>query len=194
MHNPDICDGCHKPHAQCECEAKAAYWREQLEKRKPAVNKRTPSEYVDDLIQHKRWVAENLQIVANELFRRASVHDNSKFSPEEFEAYEETFPELQKYAYGSDEFKTALAKIQPAIQHHYSVNDHHPEFFENGIVDMNLIQLIEMVCDWMAAARRSQTNILQGMEINRKRFGIEPQLTNIITQTIIELQDTQEGK
>lgn len=204
MHNPDICDGCHKLHAQCECESKAAYWREQLEKRKPTVNdsptteqvaaqsKRMPSAYVDDLIQHKRWVAENLQIVANELFRRAAVHDNSKFSPEEFEAYEEAFPELQKYAYGTDEFKAALAKIQPAIQHHYSVNDHHPEFFENGIIDMNLIQLIEMVCDWMAAARRSQTGVLKGMELNRKRFGIGPQLINIIAGTIIALRDEQE--
>lgn len=152
-----------------------------------------PSEYVADLVQHKKWVAENLQIVANELFRRAAIHDNSKFSPEEFEAYEAAFPDLQKYAYGTEEFKAALSTIQPAIEHHYQANDHHPEHFPGGIIDMNLIQLIEMVCDWMAAARRSQTGVLKGMEINRKRFGIEPQLINIIAHTIIALQDKQES-
>jgi hypothetical protein len=188
MHNPDICEGCHKPHAQCECEAKAAYWRGQVEKRK------VPSDYVADLIQHKRWVAEYMQIVANELFRRAAVHDNSKFSPEEFEAYEEAFPGLQKYAYGTEEFKAELRKIEPAIQHHYRVNDHHPEFHTDGIIGMNLIQVIEMVCDWMAAAKRSQTGVLKGMEINRKRFGIEPQLINIIAQTIVELQEKEQAK
>lgn len=152
-----------------------------------------PSDYINDLIQHKKWVAEYMQIVASELFRRAAVHDNSKFSPEEFEAYEEAFPGLQKYAYGTDEFRAELRKIKPAIQHHYEANDHHPEHFSDGIVGMNLIQLIEMVCDWMAAARRSQTNILQGMEMNRKRFGIDPQLINIIASTIIALQDAQES-
>ncbi len=147
-----------------------------------------PSEYVKDLVDHKRRVAIYMQMIASELFRRAAVHDNSKFAPEEFEAYEEAFPGLQKYAYGTEEFKAELHKIEPALRHHYAVNDHHPEFHPDGVIGMSLIQLIEMVCDWMAASERSQANIYQGMEMNRKRFGIEPQLINIIGNTIATLR------
>ncbi len=63
------------------------------------------------------WIAS----CVNDLFLRAAVHDNSKFGPDEYEAYEKAFPDLQKYAYGSDEFKAALATIRPAIEHHYSM-------------------------------------------------------------------------
>jgi hypothetical protein len=144
-----------------------------------------PSEYVADLIQHKRWVAEYMQIVANELFRRAVIHDNSKFSSEEFEAYEEAFPGLQKYAYGTDEFRAELRKIEPAIEHHYKANH------LNGIADMDLIQVIEMVCDWLAASKRSQKDICQGLEINQRRFGIEQQVINLISHTVAELKSKQ---
>lgn len=150
-------------------------------------NERMPSDFLIDLIDHKRRVGLYLQKVANALFGRAVVHDNSKFSPEEYEPYEEAFPGLQKYAYGTDEFKAELAKIKPAIKHHYENNDHHAEFFESGINDMNLIQLIEMTCDWIAASERSQTDIFKGLELNKERFGIDDQLYGIIKNTVMEL-------
>lgn len=143
-----------------------------------------PSEYVKDLVDHKQRVAKYMQIVANELSKRAAIHDNSKFSPEEYEAYESAFPDLQRYAYGTPEFKAVLDTIQPAIQHHYAVNDHHPEFFEQGINQMSLVQVIEMICDWIAASERSQTDIGKGLEINKQRFGIDDQLCAIIKTTI----------
>jgi hypothetical protein len=145
------------------------------------------SDFLVDLIDHKRRVGGYLQNVANALFNRSVVHDNSKFSPEEYEPYEEAFPELQKYAYGTEEFKAALRKIKPAIQHHYENNDHHPEFFEDGISQMNLIQLVEMVCDWIAASERSQKDIFEGLEMNKERFKIDDQLFAIIKNTVKEL-------
>src|SRR5438132_7400657 len=106
-----------------------------------------PSEFTNDLVDHKRRVAGYMQIVANELFRRATVHDNSKFSPLEFEAYDQAFPEFKKYAFGSLEMKAIYESIQPALHHHFQENDHHPEHFAAEVNDMGLIQLIEMVCD-----------------------------------------------
>ena len=143
------------------------------------------SEFIKDLVQHKQWVAENMQVAANDLFRRAAIHDNSKFEPEEFEPYEEAFPNLQKYAYGTEELRAELRKIKPAIHHHFSVNRHHPEYFgETGINGMNLIDVLEMVCDWMAASKRSQTGIAKGLEINKERYGISDQLFEIIKHTV----------
>lgn len=121
--------------------------------------------------------------IISDIFQRAVVHDNSKFSPEEFEAYEAAFPELQRYAYGTEEFKSALRKIKPAIAHHYQANDHHPEHFEHGVVDMHLVQLFEMVCDWLAASERSQTDFVTGLEMNKERFHIDDQLFEIIKNT-----------
>lgn len=146
-----------------------------------------PGEYVTDLVDHKARVAGYLQKVASDLFFRASVHDNSKFSPEEYEDYEAAFPDLQKYAYGTEEFRAALRKIKPAISHHYRVNDHHPEHFEQGITEMNLIQLIEMVCDWLAASERSQTPFEDGLVKNKARFSIDEQLYQVLRNTAYRL-------
>lgn len=142
-----------------------------------------PSGFLKDLVDHKRRVAGYMQLVANDLFHRAAVHDNSKFEPEEFEPYDVAFPELQKYPYGSEELKTVYKSIKPAIQHHFQNNDHHPEFSKDGINDMTAIQLIEMVCDWLAASERSQTSIMTGLEINKERYGIDDQTYRIIVNT-----------
>src|SRR6266704_5122203 len=99
-----------------------------------------PSDYIKDLVDHKQRVAGYMQSAANDLFRRATVHDNSKYSLEEFEAYDEAFPELQKYAYGTQELKAVYQKIKPALTHHFEANDHHPVHLEDGVNQMNLIQ------------------------------------------------------
>lgn len=143
-----------------------------------------PSDYVKDLVDHKQRVASYMQIVANDLFKRAAVHDNSKFSPEEYGPYDEAFPHLQKYAYGTEELRAELRKIKPAIAHHFQANDHHPEHFETGILGMDLIQLVEMVCDWLAASERSQTDMSKGLQINKERFHLDEQLSAAIYHTV----------
>jgi|SRR5579859_112605 len=152
-----------------------------------------PSEYLADIIDHKQRVANYLRIIANDLFKRAAEHDNSKFSPEEFEAYEKAFPGLQKYAYGTPEFKAELRKIKPAIEHHYAHNRHHPEHYKNGINDMNLSDMMEMGCDWLAASSRSKTGLEKGLLMNKERFGIGDQMFGIIQRTIIDLTKDGEG-
>ena len=141
------------------------------------------SAFLQDLIDHKQHVAGYMQLVASELFRRAAVHDNSKFSPEEFDIYEATFSELQKVAYGSPEYKEAVKKLGPAWSHHCKFNDHHPECFEEGVKGMDFIQLIEMLCDWLAASERSQTNFLEGLDMNKERFYIDDSLFNALKRT-----------
>lgn len=102
------------------------------------------------------------------------------------------FPELQKYAYGTPEFKTALGTIDAAIKHHYWLNDHHPEHFIDGVNGMTLVQIVEMVCDWLAASGRSGTPLSMGLEINKARFHIDDQLALIIQNTV-EWYDLQKS-
>lgn len=61
---------------------------------------------------------------------------------------------------------------------------------------MSLIQLTEMVCDWIAAGRRhADGNIYKSIEINKKRFGYSDEVERILVNTarhILELE--QKGK
>jgi hypothetical protein len=143
------------------------------------------SEHIDGVIAHKALVASYMQQVASALFQRAAVHDNSKFSPEEMDAFEEVTPLLQTLTYGSEEYKEALKRLGPALAHHYAVNSHHPEHFPDGINGMNLMDVIEMVCDWMAAVKRVHDGDIQtSLPINQERFHIEDQMYAVICHTV----------
>src|SRR5258706_556518 len=99
-----------------------------------------------NVLQHKKLVASYLESVVSDLFERAMVHDDSKFGPEEFDAYEEALPKFEKTVYGSPEYIQVCRDIKPAIKHHITSNRHHPEYFgERGINGMSLIDLVEMV-------------------------------------------------
>lgn len=152
--------------------------------------KLSQSEHLIGVLDHKLLVASFMQRVATALFTRAVAHDYSKFSPEEFDAFEEVTPLLKTLEYGSDEYRAALRSIKPAIAHHYAVNSHHPEFHANGISGMNLIDLIEMVCDWMAAVQRVKDgDMAKSLPINKERFGIDDQLFGIISNTVAYLSE-----
>jgi hypothetical protein len=152
------------------------------------------SEHVAGVLDHKKQVALLLHAISTELNQRAIEHDDSKFSPEELESFEEATPRLKTLTYGSEEYRAELRKIKPAIQHHYQQNRHHPEYFEfeadglHGIDGMNLIDLIEMVCDWIAATKRVKDgDIYKSLSINQERFHISDQLNGIIKNTVDSL-------
>ena len=64
-------------------------------------------------------------------------------------------------------------------------NSHHPEHYENGIYGMDLIDLVEMICDWKAASlRHADGNIMKSLEINKERFNIDEQLFQILVNTV----------
>jgi hypothetical protein len=74
--------------------------------------------------------------------------------------------------------------MKPALDHHYANNSHHPEHYKNGIDDMSLLDLVEMICDWKAASERHNNgNIRKSIEVNGKRFEMSPQLIRIFENT-----------
>lgn len=144
-----------------------------------------PTEHTQGVIDHKRMVGMYINIFVTEMVRRAIEHDFSKFSDEEAELFEKVTPILKKLTYGSQEYKDYLAMIKPAIDHHYKENSHHPEHYENGVDGMNLMDLVEMFCDWMGAVKRHENgDIQQSIVINQKRFQMNDQLVNIFKNTV----------
>lgn len=119
-----------------------------------------------------------------ELMRRAVVHDASKLTTPEKEAFDEVTEKLRGLTYGSDEYKAQLDALKPALLHHYDCNSHHPEYWTDGISGMSLFDIVEMFCDWKAATERhNDGSIDRSIEINKKRFNISDQLTEILKNT-----------
>lgn len=134
--------------------------------------------------EHMNLVATYLESTLADLEVRSLIHDASKLKEPELSIFDAQTSKLAKFDYASDEYQAALQALKPALDHHYQKNDHHPEHFENGINDMNLVNLIEMCCDWYAAMQRHDSaDIARSLDINQGRFEISNQLMDIIRNT-----------
>lgn len=138
-----------------------------------------------ETLAHIELVGRCLGVVSGHLFHRSVSHDASKLCSPELEIFDIYTPKLHGTTYGSEEYKRYLAEMKQALDHHYANNRHHPEHFENGIDGMNLVDLVEMFCDWYAATKRhADGDIVKSIEINGERFGITEQLKSILKNTV----------
>lgn len=94
---------------------------------------------IDDIVE--RFAGTNII----KLKRRIKEHDLSKYSTEEFEPYRQKFFPCEGETPNEELFKKAW-------EHHYQVNDHHPEYWikDGKVQEMSTYALIEMLCDWVA--------------------------------------------
>ena len=159
------------------------------------MNQKNKYDSEADTLTHINKVASYLLMVAEEFAHRSQRHDKSKLQSPEKEAFDEYTPKLAACTYGSDEYKQFLKELKPALDHHYANNSHHPEHYPNGVNDMNLFDLVEMFFDWKAATERhNDGDILKSIDINEKRFGIAPQISQIFRNTLTTLNSEQKDK
>jgi uncharacterized protein DUF5662 len=143
-----------------------------------------PYDSTPDTLRHSLRVAELMGELIKELLDRSVRHDLSKTREPERAVYDTFVPKLRAAAYGSAEYLTLVDAMGEALRHHYAHNRHHPEHFANGINGMTLVDLLEMLADWKAATEcTSQGDLTTSLTINRERFGIAPQLMDILTNT-----------
>lgn len=141
-----------------------------------------------DTMQHIQEVRANIRRFINDMKRRAEHHDKSKLKSPEKEAFDIFSPKLAVTEYMSEEYKAQLEGMKPALKHHYEHNDHHPEHFAGGVMEMNLMQITEMLCDWQAATRRVRDGDLRMSIIaNAERFGFGIELRTILLNTAYDL-------
>lgn len=116
-----------------------------------------------ETMRHVLYVKGFLAMISHILFERGIVHDRSKFESPEIEVFAEFTPRLAWATYGSQIYKDYLKAMKPALDHHYACNRHHPEHFQeeadatfkaSPVSCMNLLDLVEMFCDWAAAVMR----------------------------------------
>ena len=141
--------------------------------------------------EHISRVSSLLLTCIQQLAEKSILHDKSKLEDPEKPIFDEYEKKLKGLEYGSDEYKATLEEMKPAIKHHYEVNRHHPEHYENGMKGMNLLDLLEMFCDWKAAGERHETgDIKKSIEVNQKRFGYSDDLKEIFLNTAELLKDS----
>ena len=120
---------------------------------------------------------------------RGNQHDLSKYESEEFPVYAGQIDEFEKHFYGSDGYNKAKAAIRPATEHHFKHNRHHPEHFPNGIEGMNLVDLLEMLCDWKSATENHPQHpgdLKNSFAVATKKYKISPQLNQILYNTAVD--------
>jgi cytidylate kinase len=98
-----------------------------------------------------------------ELENRIKNHDNSKWSNDEFDAYRRHF-----HSVSDKEKEDSEEDFKKAWKHHYTVNDHHPEYWKN--TDMPNIAIAELICDWEAMSRKFGGNPLEYFEKNKAKL------------------------
>jgi len=135
-------------------------------------------------LEHIRTVATNINKFVIGLIQRGNNHDQSKLETPEKELFDQETPLLEQLTYGSPDYKKSLERLGPALNHHYANNSHHPQHYSNGIDDMDLLDIVEMYCDWKAAVARTKDGSFdKSMEINAKRYKMSRQLYNIFMNT-----------
>lgn len=139
-----------------------------------------------DTLAHVKEVNRGLLIFCTLIMQRAMYHDDSKLGPIEKPHFDRETPNLKNLVYNSPEYKESLGRLREALQHHYKANDHHPEFYHSGVNGMNLMSVVEMFFDWVAASKRNKGGTLD-LKSSYTRFGFDPQLQAIFTNTALTL-------
>lgn len=142
--------------------------------------------------KHIEKVRKYIRIMTDRLTTRGVNHDAAKLESPEVEIFAEHTDALSETTYGSPEYQAHLDAMKPALDHHYATYRHHPEHFQNGVNDMNLIDLVEMLCDWKAASERQHNgNLLTSIEQNASRFKMSDQLKQILLNTAKTLDEVE---
>lgn len=147
------------------------------------------TDFFTDVIMHIGEVQENLEEISSNIKRRGLAHDRSKLDSLEFDIFTSTRTKFKEASYGTPSYQECVDLAKPAVDHHHKNNSHHTDFWQDGINDMSLMDIIEMISDWKAANRRSadQKSFCNTLEFAFKKAKVDPQLQKIIMNTLQEL-------
>ena len=157
-------------------------------------NEYTERNCAEETGRHIAKVQQKLTRFITDLNGRGLDHDMSKLGHNELPGFTKLTPLLKGSTYGSPEYRAFLVELKDVLAHHYAVNRHHPEHFQAswypnwplpGIECMTLVDLMEMLSDWMAAAERhADGDVLISLIKNLERFHISHELYCILRNTV----------
>lgn len=134
-----------------------------------AIKSEEYKEYIDKHIanvkkafeQYGEEIAKLCDVSYDLLAKNIEVHDQSKYSDEEFDGYRKYFYPAWFEEKNKESNKEDMNR---AFKHHAQVNAHHPEFWivlspsgEPIATEMSRIAVAEMLLDWKAMERNDST-------------------------------------
>lgn len=143
--------------------------------------------HLSKIYYHQKEVSRLINLIIEELLKRSISHDISKIENSvEFEGFSNL---INMPAYGSKEYEKILKENEHVIKEHYLKNRHHPQHFKTGYTEMNIVDIIEMLCDWTASKNAYSKNVStdENLEYNKKRFNMSDDIIKIFKNSIKEL-------
>lgn len=138
-------------------------------------------------VAHIANVRHYMMLSIENLQERLLCHDDSKLVDPERSAYEGLDEKLAGIEFGSIQYQLAIrGHLGDALAHHYDNNSHHPEHYPDGITDMSLFDLLEMLCDLRAVCDEKGKLVID-LETNRRIHGIGDDIYKILMNTIREM-------
>lgn len=139
-----------------------------------------------DVEEHRARVREIFFPILTNLIYRIAEHDSSKLDSPEKEIFDR-FPISKMLKYGTKEYEKVLRDMGEALSHHYKKNRHHPEYYDDGINGMSLLDILEMFVDWKASSQHRGGDFGDSLRIGKDRFKMSEQLYRILLNTEKEL-------
>lgn len=146
-------------------------------------------EFLEKHVQHRYYVHFFVTKLIEELLLRANLHDISKLTSEEFDGFAKSIYYL-KGPWGQEARPPEILKrLKQSLVTHYAYNDHHPEYFQNGMKDMDLIQMLELIVDWRAAMiGQGNHDIEETLRVGQERFKYPDYVKDILRNTFKTIQ------
>lgn len=144
--------------------------------------------------EHISRVRRHIDTFIQLLIRRAENHDKSKLEEPELSWWKEMDKE-PRYPYGSEEYKQKIKRWNKVFKHHYKYNRHHPEHYEYGVSEMTLIDIVEMMCDWLGY--KDTTTVTEALKVcdeQMARYDISEELRQVIFNTLLRYYSLMGGK
>lgn len=147
-------------------------------------------EQFTDRLAGLTYGSEEYRACLEEMKKTALGHhyENNRHHPEFFQdspKNTDTIKLCESVLLGLNQIKPTSPDDEYTVGNSINLIEAYRRSLESSVNHMNLIDVLEMTCDWKAATlRHDDGDIYKSVEINIKRFGLSPQLTNIILNTI----------
>lgn len=142
---------------------------------------------------HISRVRKHINTFVQLLLKRAINHDKSKLEEPEISWWKEMDKE-PRYPYGSEEYKQKIKRWDKVFKHHYKYNRHHPEHYDYGVSEMTLVDIVEMMCDWLGY--KDTITISEALKVcdeQMRRYNIPDGIRQIIFNTLLRYYSLMGG-
>ena len=142
---------------------------------------------------HVSRVRKHMNTFVQLLLKRAINHDRSKLEEPELSWWKEMDKE-PRYPYGSEEYKQKIKRWDKVFKHHYKYNRHHPEHYGYGVSEMTLVDIVEMMCDWLVY--KDTITISEALKVcdeQMKRYNIPDGVRQVIFNTLLRYYSLMGG-